>query len=164
VSYKSGRNRRVPGHFPVDLFAQADAFRKQAEGDQEFNKTLETLVALRPAIAALAQETYDAWDEDNTDVYAGGGICHLIADEIADALWEAGIPARTISSNFEQHVYILAQLATGVYEVDVHHSLYETGGGFCWKKLPDVKFYPEDVTISQLSHDPEDPDYIEDEP
>ena len=40
---------------------------------------------LKPEIAKVAQAVYDEWDE-NEDEYAGGGICHLIADEIVSLL------------------------------------------------------------------------------
>ena len=38
-----------------------------------------------------------------------------------------------------------------VYSIDIHHGYYETGGGFSWDKIPDVKFTNNMVHISELS-------------
>lgn len=65
-----------------------------------------------------------------------------------------GADAYTVSSNFEVHVYVVAAFAEGVYEIDIHHSVYETGGGYTWTKMPGVVFEPNDVTISRLDGDP----------
>ena len=112
---------------------------------------------LAPRLAAVAQEVYDAWDQNpETDELNGGGICHLIAEKMANILGEADVPVSTVSSNHEQHVYCIGQFQDGVYEIDIHHSVYERGGGFTWTKLPDVTFDPSDVTIYRLSDDPAD--------
>ena len=111
---------------------------------------------LAPYIVEAAQKEYDKWDEEDVDTYANGGICHYIAEKIADLLSNKGINAFTVSSNFEQHVYVVAQFADGVYSVDIPHQYYETGGGFSWKKLPDVEFSPEDISMYHISGDPRD--------
>lgn len=121
------------------------------------------LKELKPLLAAKAQEIYDEWDEDNIDEYAGGGICHYIADGFVEILNEKfpNLISFTISDSFEVHVYAaIADISedklenedseidgTYVYNVDIHHSVYETGGGYSWKKIPNVEFLPEDVSI-----------------
>ncbi len=110
--------------------------------------------SLRPQLAAVAQAEYDQWDEDDIDTFAGGGICHFIAEKLAEVLDGAGIQCGTVSSTHEQHVYVVAVTPDGVYEVDVPYRIYETGGGFSWKKIPDVKFVPEDISIHMLDSDP----------
>ena len=113
-------------------------------------------------LASIAQSVYDSWDESNVDEFANGGICHLIAEEISSDLFAHGIENSTVSSNFEQHVYVVAKLEDGVYEVDVPHSLYERGGGFSWTKVPGVNFTREDVVVRRLDGDPESfTDYID---
>lgn len=113
---------------------------------------------LAPRLAASAQAVYDRWDQSDPDLddLNGGGICHLIAEKMAEILGEADVPVSTVSSNHEQHVYCIGQFQDGVYEIDIHHSVYETGGGFTWTKLPEVTFDPSDVTLYRLSPDPAD--------
>jgi hypothetical protein len=113
---------------------------------------------LRGELAAAAQKVYDAWEQDEEgydEVYAGGGVCHDIASEMAGVLNNAGIDAYTVSSNHEVHVYVVAPFAEGVYEIDIPYRLYEIGGGYTWQKIPDVVFTPDFVHIGCLDADPE---------
>lgn len=107
------------------------------------------------SLASVAQKVYDAWDE-NEDEYAGGGICHLIASEIAGHLGEQGIDATTVSAQVgEQHVWVVAKLKDGVYEIDIPPGVYETGGGYSWKKIKDVTIDKSDIVVSRLDSDPD---------
>ena len=121
---------------------------------QENLKSINNIKALMPRIIQVSQKEYDSWDEENIDEYAGGGICHLIADAIANVFNDNGIDSFTISSDFEQHVYCVVRVREGIYQVDIHHSIYETGGGFSWNKIPDIIFEPSDITIYMIDHDP----------
>jgi hypothetical protein len=112
--------------------------------------------SLRPQLIKTAQEEYEAWDEENVDHYAGGGICHFIADNFCEVLNAHGITCGSISSDHEQHVYVLAQFAEGVYSIDLHHSYYETGGGFRWSKIPNVVLDPGDIHFYRVSSNPMD--------
>jgi hypothetical protein len=115
-----------------------------------------------PQILARAQRDYDAWDEEDRDTYAGGGICHIIADSVCDVLSDAGIECTSVSCSHEQHVYVAARFAEGVYTIDIPYHIYEQGGGFSWKKLPDVRFEPRDVVFYRVSGDPADwRDYLD---
>lgn len=111
---------------------------------------------LAPEIIRAAQQEYDAWDEENVDWYAGGGICHFIAEKIADVLISKGVNAFTQSSSHEQHVSVIAQFTDGVFNIDIPYSIYETGGGFSWKKIQDVEFTEEDISLYKISSDPRD--------
>ncbi len=114
-------------------------------------------------LAKIAQKVYDDWDEDDKDTYAGGGICHLIADEFSSYLNFHGIDTRTVSSSHEQHVYCVSVVKEGVYTVDIHWSYYESGGGFSWKKIPNVVFDGNEINFYRLSTDYHDFDeYTED--
>lgn len=114
-------------------------------------------------IAAVAQKVYDEWDESNVDEYAGGGICHLIAEDVANYLNSIGVEATTVSAEIgDQHVWAVAKLSDGVYNVDISPSVYETGGGYSWEKIPDVKFEAGDIIIERIDPDPDKFDeYIE---
>ena len=106
-------------------------------------------------MAAAAQKIYDDWDQNpETDELNGGGICHLIADDLAGILCRVGIEASTVSSNFEQHVYVVAKFREGVYQIDIPYHTYEQGGGYTWKKLPGIAFDSSHVSIYKIDSNP----------
>ena len=109
--------------------------------------------SLRVELIKTAQEEYEVWDEEDED-YAGGGICHFIADNFCEVLDNSGITCGTVSSEHEQHVYVVAQFKEGVYSIDLHYSYYETGGGYSWSKIPNVVLHPDDIYFYKISIDP----------
>lgn len=119
------------------------------------------LEALVPQLLQAAQAVYDEWDE-NPDEYAGGGICHLIADAIAGVFGDKDITCNTQSAEQgDQHVWCNVlwrqenpdgdEFIT-VYEVDIPPGVYETGGGYTWQKIPGVTFDRNDLIIQPLCH------------
>ncbi len=129
--------------------------------DQDIS--FEELKSLRPVFAKLAQEVYDEWDEEDEDTYAGGGICHLMADKFCEYLQSKGIDCGSVSAQVgEQHVFTVVKTSDGVAEVDINPYTYERGGGYSWQKIPDVELQPSDVAVNILSRNPEDfEQYIE---
>ena len=122
------------------------------EENQPPTKSINDVEPLLPEIVRVAQDEYDKWDESDIDVYAGGGICHLIADRIADVLNENDIDAYTVSDD-DQHVLCIVRVIEGIGMVDIHHSWYETGAAFTWTKIPGVIFDPSNVTVEILDSD-----------
>ena len=125
------------------------------------------LLSLKEALAKAAQKVYDEWqqDEDGQCDYLGaGGICQDIAEAMCSILTDNNIECASVSQvTDEQHVYVVAKINDGVYNVDIPPHLYETGGGYCWKKIPHVEFDKRYVVINCLSCDPNDYyDYIGD--
>jgi hypothetical protein len=110
---------------------------------------------LSPKLVAAAQAEYDKWDESDEDTYAGGGICHLIAEELVKVLDEAGIEASSVSSTHEQHVYVACQLAEGVVTLDIPYCLYEVGALFTWTKIQGVQFDEHSLVWLKVDPDPE---------
>lgn len=107
--------------------------------------------ALIPQLLQAAQRVYDDWDEDE-DEYAGGGICHLIADAMCEVFMKAGIPCNTVSGQQgEVHVWSVVLIEEGeqpvVYSVDIPPYVYETGGGYSWQKIQGVTFTAEHLDI-----------------
>ena len=129
-------------------------------GDEDDDTRFDNLPAsaainqLRPQLVQAAQKVYDGWRQDEDDDLAGGGICHLIADQMAHILSAAGIPVWTVSSTHEVHVYCVAQCVDGVFEVDIPWSVYERGGGYTWTKLPNIVFDQDNVSIERIDADP----------
>lgn len=134
----------------------------QLLNEQRENK----LISLKKQLAQAAQIIYDEWEQDeegNCDWLGQGGICQDIADAMANVLSDNGIECATVSQlTGEQHVYVVVKTEDGVYNVDIPPYLYETGGGYCWKKIPDVEFDERYITINRLSSDPNDfEDYVD---
>lgn len=109
---------------------------------------------LIPDILQIAQSVYDDWDE--SEEYAGGGICHLIADEISAIFNNHGFESTTVSAQIgEQHVWCVVywqfeeddEQISQIYEVDISPYVYEQGGGYSWQKIPNVKFTEDDLEI-----------------
>lgn len=130
------------------------------------------LMAIRLQMAQAAQKVYNEWyqDEEGYDeMYGGGGICHDIAGEIVSVIYGhiPGVLAGTVNPSCgENHVWVMTcleeeevdedgeQIQGEGYVVDVPYYVYETGGGYTWKKIQGVEFSPEDITISFV--DPDD--------
>ena len=132
----------------------------------QFDSLALKLKSLKSTFVAKAQEIYDDWDED-LEVYAGGGICHLIADGFVEIL-NQNFPDKTsftISDPNEVHVYAAIIDANmeeiddendevyDIYYIDIHHSTYETGAGYNWKKIPNVIFGTDDLSIYKSTED-----------
>lgn len=117
---------------------------------------VEAVRALAPALAAAAQAVYDGWEQgaDGLDPELGaGGICHEIADAFMPILCGAGVGhCLTMQAGVgENHVYALALLSDGVYEIDIPARVYETGGGYAWLKRPGVTIGADDVTVFRVA-------------
>jgi hypothetical protein len=136
---------------------------KLDENEDEFdtsslNSVKDITDIVKDDMVKVAQKQYDDWkqDQNGQDVeVGGGGICHLIADDLISVLYRHKIDnVQSVCSNYEQHVYIVGQFKEGIYEIDIPYNVYETGGGYSWKKIPDVEFNRNDIVISRLSSDP----------
>lgn len=114
------------------------------------------IIRLRPELAKAAQKVYDEWDEGKEEDLAGGGICQDIADAVVTVLDRHGIESSSVSASVgDQHVYAVAKVQEGVFEVDIAPNTYEQGSGYNWKKIPGVVFDANDILISKIHDDPE---------
>jgi hypothetical protein len=124
---------------------------------------LTNLQALTSEFVEAAQRIYDDWDE-NPDVYAGGGICHLIADAFVEIIYKyyPDYTASTFTRDDIQHVETIVYNmdSDSLYDeelddetdietvmIDLNPYTYEKGGGFSWNKIPDVEFTNNDITF-----------------
>ncbi len=113
------------------------------------------LQTLRPAIAAAAQKVVDEWqlDEDGLDPELGtGGVCDRVADVIIDTLYGhlEGIEAATGAPEGEEHQWVVVGDGQSAFVVDIPPGVYETGGGYSWKKIEGAKIGPQDVVIEPI--------------
>jgi len=133
-------------------------FNRLAQNNPTQNELLRKLSGLRPQMAQIAQSVYNLWDESDVDTYANGGICHIISEKISDFLSRASthnIDSYTHSLDFKQHVVTIAidHNQKVAYMIDIPETIYETGGGFSWKKINDVFFEENDVEIQPLDYE-----------
>jgi hypothetical protein len=104
---------------------------------------IEQITKLRPAFVAIAQKEYDYWEQDEEgwdEDYGTGGICDIIAQGIIDILCEASIEAIKGGQDGDDHAFVIAYKGDTAFVIDIPYSVYETGGGYSWKKKPDVVF------------------------
>lgn len=113
-----------------------------------------------PRIVIAAQAVYDAWeqDADGMDEELGtGGICDGVADAMVAVLME-DMPDLDVATQYieaDTHTVVIARFADGVFRIDIPPHVYEVGFGYVWSKRPDVTITGDDVTVTQLSPDPE---------
>jgi len=124
---------------------------------------LDELNRLKSNMVREAQKILDDWEQDAEDYsedYGFGGPC----DEIAAAI--GGVVAGRISGvnigdggqEGSEHAFIIAYRGDEYYAVDIPPSVYETGGGYSWKKIEGVRLSPGDVEIYEVG-----PEAVDDE-
>ena len=117
------------------------------------------LILLKGRFAETAQKVYDEWEQDEQgvdEVLGAGGICAEIANAIAEVIARNAIDCQVTEGGQEgdDHSWLLVYDDDEAWGIDIPHSLYETGGGYNWKKIPDVTFTANDVEIFPLDIDP----------
>ena len=109
---------------------------------------------LVPSLAKAAQKEYDAWDQDEDGVdeeFGTGGICDRIAEAFSEVL--SRLPNVEIvegGQDGDDHAYVIALTDTEAVAVDIPPRVYETGGGYSWKKRQGVRFDSSDVVLDPL--------------
>ncbi len=116
---------------------------------------LPRLRALRPAIAAAAQRILDEWqlDEEGLDPELGaGGICDRVADVIIDTIYGRldGVKAAPGAPEGEDHQWVVASDGYSAFVVDIPPGVYESGGGYSWRKIEGAEIGPDDVVIAPI--------------
>lgn len=115
------------------------------------------LESLKSQFAEAGQKIYNEWEQDHEgydEMYGSGGICDDIADEMCDVVSRnSGYGCFTRYSEYECHtsIYVYDTPNKILMHVDISPYNYETGGGYTWKKIPDVRFQPEMVEIQDMS-------------
>ena len=158
-----GANRalaeKIYDAFVANFKPKKNLEKHEPANEQVLNENENVIGSLKGELAQAAQKVYDAWEQDEEgycDSYGNGGICHDIADAMCNILSNHDVECTTVSSDHEVHVYVVAKLEDGIYYVDLPYRYYENGGGYCWKKIPDVEFDERYIVIDRLSADPND--------
>lgn len=116
------------------------------------------LLALRPKLAEVAQSVVDSWqqDEDGWDEdFGSGGVCDRVAEEMSSIIGNALPDVRITDGgqDGDDHAFIIVYDESEAYAVDVPPSVYETGGGYSWKKRQDAEVTPDDVVVWKVDRE-----------
>lgn len=106
-------------------------------------------------LIGAAQAVLDDWvqDEDGLDPELGaGGACQDIASAMAGTLSEIGVEevVEVYTELDGGHVFLIANLADGVFRIDVPPGAYETGAGYAWRKRDGVQLHPENLILERV--------------
>jgi hypothetical protein len=116
---------------------------------------LQELRELRAEMAAAAQKVYDEWTQDAEGVdeeLGTGGICDKVSEEVGNVV-ASNVPDVAFDdggSGGEDHAWVIVSRDGEAYGVDIAPEVYERGGGYCWRKLPNVRFDPDHVEIFEV--------------
>lgn len=108
------------------------------------------LLPILPKLTAAAQEVYDNWiqDAEGLDPELGtGGICDRISNALSSVLAGAHLESEEAGQEGDDHSFLLVKTKGESFFLDLPSYLYETGGGYRWKKRPNVRFSPQDFVI-----------------
>lgn len=107
---------------------------------------------LRSDLAQAAQLVIDEWsqNEEGFDEDLGnGGICDLVSQAMADVIVGSMADVEIVDGGHDgdDHAWLIVVDANEAVGVDIPPGVYETGGGYSWKKIEDVEIEPTDVVL-----------------
>lgn len=116
------------------------------------------LKLLRPKIVDAVQKVLDEWKQDEQgfdELYGYGGACDDVAIVIQEVLDQENIRSMAGGHEGDDHLWIIAfsvstKEAVGI---DIPAGVYECGGGYSWKKKPNVVLSPEDVVLFSVPYE-----------
>lgn len=110
------------------------------------------LQQLRRKLATAAQEVYDGWNQNSEgidELLGTGGICSEIAQAFQEVISRQALDVQFFEGGQEgdDHAFIVVQQDDEAYGVDIPAGVYESGGGYNWKKRQGVSITPDHVVI-----------------
>jgi hypothetical protein len=132
------------------IIAAADKFHSNTVG-----KLKSKLLDLRSKMVQVAQAELDNWTQDDDGIdeeLGGGGACDQIAQEIGGVIVAniADVDIIDGGQDGDDHAFIIAYNADEAYVIDIPPDIYESGSGYSWRKLPDVKLDVNDIVIEKI--------------
>ena len=111
--------------------------------------------AITLELAQAAQKELDEWvanAEGYDEEFGGGGACDAIARRLSDVVAEKveEVEITDGGQDGDDHAYLLCSRAGENVVVDIPPYLYETGGGYSWRKLEGVKLEAQDVVVESI--------------
>jgi len=142
----------VPYFDVAEPVLQPEHFIPTLEGARPQGRLRTQLLQLRSRIAGAVQKIYDEWkqDEEGVDEEVGcGGICDQVAQAIEGVIAEHIGDAELLQGgqDGDDHAWVIVARGPEAYGVDIPPNVYESGGGYRWKKKQGVAFEPEHVDV-----------------
>lgn len=104
------------------------------------------LSRLKPQIALEAQKIIDDWDDDYE-----GGKCDEIAQMIGNVILQHfDVEIESYGHDGDDHAAVIVSDGQETYLVDIPAHIYETGGGYNWQKVPNVKITSDHISIAPI--------------
>lgn len=109
-------------------------------------------VSLKQEISRAAQEVYNSWEQDpeEGDPELGfGGICDRVSQAITDVVIHK-YPHLDVADggmDGDDHAFPVFYNDTEAVAIDIPPHVYETGGGYSWKKREGVTVHPDDIVM-----------------
>lgn len=118
-------------------------------------KLIDRINSISAQIAGVAQGVYDDWEQDSEgfcEEHGYGGICDAIADAIGGWISStmSGVEIVNGGQDGDDHAFIVVLTKKEAVLVDIPPYVYETGGGYCWKKKRGVVFTAGDVVAMNV--------------
>ena len=114
---------------------------------------MDDLRALRGEIAAAANAVLDEWQQDDDGMdptFGAGGACDQVATAVAGVLAEHGYDTYGGGQDGDDHAWVVVHDGRIAVSVDIPPSVYETGGGYVWRKRDGASVKPEDVEMAEV--------------
>jgi len=133
-------------------------FFKLSETFASIKSLKSQLYSLRSKIIEAAQNILDQWSQNEEGIdeeFGGGGACGQISNSIIDIICQ-NIPSVNFTNgeqDGDDHAYPIIYNDERAFIVDIPHYVYERGGGYSWKKIPNVILKENDVVIEEIDRD-----------
>lgn len=108
--------------------------------------------AIQEALPEI-QDEYDSWTQDESgydEELGSGGICDRISDILGGKFSGYGFDVVEGGQEGDDHSFIYVGKDGKAWAIDIPPYVYETGGGYSWKKKPNVIFSVDDVEIYEV--------------
>ena len=116
------------------------------------------LLSLRSKLAEAAQSVLDKWHQDDDgydEEFGEGGACDAISREMSEVVYLniGNVQITDGGQDGDDHAFIIVYDESEAWAVDIPPSVYETGGGYKWRKIPDARVDPEDIIIWKVDRE-----------
>lgn len=118
------------------------------------------LLAARPAMAVAAQRVLDDWQQDDEgfdEEFGTGGACDAVAEGLISVILEEAGASDAVCGGAEgddhEFVYAWDDETREAYLIDIPPGVYETGGGYSWRKRQGVVLDADDIVIEPARYE-----------